>query len=129
MSITFPAIKPASRDFTMGTYPTKVYRSLAGTTVKRSFGNKPSGYQLGLEFQNLPDETVSTILAHYNSTAGGFERFRLPNAVFAGMSDELRAYIQAPNGIRWEYAAPPEVESVFRGVSNVSINLIGELNA
>lgn len=128
MSITFPAIKPTGREFTMGTYPTKVYRSLAGTTVKRSFGNKPHGYQLQLEFENIGDATLSQILAHYDTTAGGFARFSLPDAIFSGMDATVRSRIQAPNGVRWEYAEPPQVQSVYKGISNVSVTLAGELN-
>lgn len=112
----------------MGTYPTKTYRSLAGTTVKRSFGNKPHSYQLQVGFENIKDSTLELILDHYDDTAGGFSRFALPTALFAGMDDAVRARIQSPNGIRWEYESPPEVQSVFRGVSSVSINFIGELN-
>jgi hypothetical protein len=128
MSITFPSIKPTGREFTMGTYPTKVYRSLAGTTVKRSFGNKPYGYQLSLEFANVSDATLAQLLAHYDTTGGGFSRFALPDAVFAGMDATVRGRIQTPNGIKWEYAGPPEVESVYNGRSNVSIQLAGELS-
>lgn len=112
----------------MGTYPTRTYRSLAGTTAKRSFGNKPHSYQFNVEFENIKDSTLDKILDHYDDTAGGFTRFTLPGALFAGMDNAVRARIQSPNGIRWEYAGPPEVESVFNGISSVSIAFIGELN-
>lgn len=128
MSRTFPAIKPTGREFRMGTYPTKTYRSLAGTTVKRSFGNKPHSYQLQVDFENIKDATLELILDHYDDTAGGFERFALPSALFAGMDAAIQARIQSPNGIQWEYGGPPEVQSVFNGISSVSITFIGELN-
>jgi hypothetical protein len=60
MSQTFPTLKPSQRQFTLGAFPTKVYRSLAGTTVKRSYGNKPSGFGLTLEFTNVGDAIVLT---------------------------------------------------------------------
>jgi hypothetical protein len=128
MSITFPSIKPASRSFTAGVYPTKSYRSLAGTTVKRSFGNKPAAYQLSLSFRNVTDEVTLEILRHYDTTAAGFARFALPAALFVGMSEDLRSLVRAPSGIRWEYAGPPEVESVYRDRSNVSVRFTGEIN-
>jgi hypothetical protein len=128
MSRTFPSIKPSSREFRLGTYPTKTYRSLAGTTVKRSFGSKAHSYELSVEFQNVKDATLELILDHYDDTAGGFERFQLPDELFAGMDDAVRVRIQSPNGINWEYAGPPEVQSVFNGISTVSIGFIGELN-
>ena len=129
MSATFPSsITPSKRDFTLGQYPTKVYRSLAGTTVKRSYGNKPSSYQLTLQYENIGDDRVLEFINHYNTTGGGFSRFALPNKIFSGMSAELRDTIKAPYNIRWEYSGPPKVQSVYNGISTVSIDLTGEIN-
>ena len=128
MSRSFPAIKPSARSATLGSYPTKVYRSLSGATVKRSFGNRPHSFQLQLEFANVNDAVTTQIIDHYNDTAAGFTRFTLPTEVFAGMDANLRSRLQAPGGIRWEYASPPQVESVFPGRSTVSVALSGEVN-
>ena len=128
MSITFPQIKPSEREFTMGTFPTKTYRSLSGATVKRSFGNRPYSYQLRLVFNNVKDDTAVQILNHYNAVFAGFQRFTLPSAIFAGMNASLTSTIQAPYNIRWEYASPPTVQSVFNGISTVSVDLVGEIN-
>jgi hypothetical protein len=128
MSRVFPSIKPSDRDFKMGVYPTRSYRSLAGTTVKRSFGNKPIGYELRLRFNNIRDSVLDRILAHYDDTAGGFDRFPLPDAIFAGIDESVQARIQSPNNIRWEYAEPPSVQSVISGISTVSVSFVGELN-
>jgi len=128
MSIVFPSLKPSQRQFSLGTFPTKVYRSLAGTTVKRSYGNKPSSYQLTLEFANVPDSTVSLIIDHYNNTAGGFSRFPLPSSIFAGMDGTLTSKMQQPYNIRWEYTGPPAIQSIYTNISTVSVELLGELN-
>jgi hypothetical protein len=128
MSQTFPAIKPSQREFTLGVFPAKVYRSLAGTTVKRSYGNKPSGFGLALEFSNVGDAITLQIINHYNATSGGFSRFALPSSIFAGMSATLAAQAQAPYNIRWEYASAPSVQSVYNGISTVSVQLLGELD-
>jgi hypothetical protein len=104
------------------------YRALSGATVKRAFGSRPSGFELQLGFDNIPDATTEQLLAHYNGSSGGFDRFTLPADLFAGMTTTLRGYIQAPTSIRWEYAGPPEVQSVYTGRSRVSITLIGELD-
>ena len=123
---TFPSIVPSQREFTLGQYPTKVYRALSGATVKRSFGSKPNSHTLTLSFQNIRDSIVKQLLDHYETTGGGFARFSLPNEVFNGMSSGLRGLIQAPDGIRWEYTGPPSVQSVFNGISTVTIELQGE---
>lgn len=128
MSQTFPTIKPSQRQFTPGAFPTKVYRSLAGTTVKRSYGDKPGGFGLTLEFANVSDAIVLQIINHYNVTSGGFSRFTLPSSIFTGMSATLIAQVQAPYNIRWEYASAPSVQSVYNGISTVSVELLGELD-
>ncbi len=128
MSTRFPNIKPATRQFTGGVYPVKIYRSLAGTSFKRSFGNKPGGYRLRLGFNNIKDDATELLLKHYYDTDGGFVRFPLSPSLFVGMSSELATLTQSPALIRWEYEGPPEIESVYKGISNVTINLIGELN-
>jgi hypothetical protein len=131
MSITFPSIKPSQRNFKIGAYPTKAYRSLSGATSKRSYGNKSFGYELRLVFENIDDASTLLILKHYNLTSGGFSRFQLPASVFSGMDEDLRRLVaeDLPNAapsIRWEYAGPPEVESVISGRSTVQVTLIGE---
>ena len=128
MSVVFPSLKPTSREFILGTFPTKVYRSLAGTTAKRSFGNQPSAYQLTLTFANISDEAVVQIINHYNETSGGFSRFRLPVSIFSGMDPLLRDQVRSPYNIQWEYASPPTIQSVYRDISTVTVELSGELN-
>jgi hypothetical protein len=128
MADQYPEIKPSGRSFKLGTFPTKVYRSLSGATVKRSFGNRATGYELRLEYNNVSDSVTAALLDHYTSTDGGFERFTLPTGIFAGMSGTLISHIQSPTSIRWEYAGPPDVQSVYTGLSRVSITLAGELD-
>jgi len=128
MSIIFPSYVPSQREFTLGVYPTKMYRSLSGAVSKRSFGNKPYSHKLDLQFTNVTDNITFDIVDHYEQTAGGFSRFSLPLSLFNGISSELTARLREPSTILWEYAAPPTVQSVHIGISTVSVSLIGELN-
>jgi hypothetical protein len=128
MADQYPDIKPSGRSFKLGAFPTKIYRSLSGASVKRSFGNRATGYELRLEYNNVSDTTTAALLSHYSSTGGGFERFTLPLGLFVGMSSELINHIQAPTSIKWEYASPPDVQSVYTGRSRVSVTLTGELD-
>ena len=127
MTIPFPAIKPSGRDFKLGTFPVRTYRSMSGVTAKRSFGNRPFSYELRLEFANIEDATTTLIVKHYMDVKGGFERFTLPSSLFVGMSATLQDYAQAPATIRWEYAGAPEVRSLPCGRSVVQVNLVGEI--
>lgn len=125
---TFPALTPTSRNFAPGVYPQREYRSLNGFVVKRTFGNKPYGAKLQLEYQNVPDATAVTLLNHYQSETANNTRFTLSTNVTAGMSASLATLASASaDNLRWEYAQPPEVTSVRPGFSTVRILLNGEI--
>jgi len=125
---TFPSIRPTGRSYSPGQFPTKVYRGLSGATVKRVFGNRSFGHVIDLQFENISDADTKAILDHYYGQFGSYARFALPDAVFSGMSTTLKSVVQTPTNILWEYAEPPQVESVFNGRSTVTVRLIGELN-
>lgn len=124
----FPSIRPTGRSYSPGQFPTKVYRGLSGATVKRVFGNRSFGHTIDLQFENISDANTKAILDHYYGQFGNYSRFTLPDDVFSGMSTTLKGVVQAPTNILWEYAEPPQVESVFNGRSTVTVRLIGELD-
>lgn len=124
----FPSIRPTGRSYSPGQFPTKVYRGLSGATVKRVFGNRSFGHSIDLQFENISDADTKVILDHYYGQFGSYARFTLPDAVFSGMSTTLKGVVQTPINILWEYAEPPQVESVFDGRSTVTVRLIGELD-
>jgi len=135
--MAFPNIKPTTRSFTMGDYPSKTYRSLSGTIFKRAFGNKQTGYTLDLTFKNVGDAaelrknsgTAKQIIDHYNDVDGTFSSFTLPARVFEGMDNDFRDLIRNPANINWRYAEPPKVDSVKANMSTVTVKLVGELDA
>jgi hypothetical protein len=123
----FPALKSTARSFQLGQYPVKTYRAMSGAVVRRSFGNKAFGYTLDLEFANIPEATVNTIIDHYNGQQGGTLGFAIATAVFAGYTVTLQGKVRNPSGIEWLYAEPPSVSSVIAGISTVTVKLVGEM--
>jgi hypothetical protein len=123
----FPALKPSARSFQLGQYPIKTYRAMSGAVVRRSFGNKAFGYTLDLQFENVPEATVNTIIDHYNGQQGGTLGFAIATAVFVGYTVTLQGKVRNPSGIEWLYAEPPNVSSVIAGISTVTVKLIGEM--
>lgn len=123
----FPALTPTARSFKLGEYPIKAYRAMSGATLRRSFGNKPFGHTLDLQFDNVPEATVNSIIDHYNGQGGSTQGFAVPASVFGGYSSTVRDRVQAPSGIEWLYAQAPEVRSVLRDRSTVTVQLVGEL--
>lgn len=125
---TFPSITPTARSFKPGVYPQRAYRSLNGAVVKRTFGNSPYGAALELSFDNISDANVVTLIDHYRSQTAANARFLLSTSITAGMSSTLAARANASvDNLRWEYAGPPEVESVRPDVNRVRISLAGEI--
>ena len=143
--MAFPNIKPTTRSFKMGDYPSKTYRSLSGVIFKRAFGNRQTGYTLDLTFKNVGDAAelrthagfAKQIIDHYNDVDGTFSSFTLAARVFEGMDDDLWHLLPGlkkdlpanPSNVKWRYAEPPQVQSVKSGVSTVTVNLVGELDA
>jgi len=136
MASAFPEMKPSTRSMTMGDLPSKTYRAMSGATVRRAFGNKKTQYILKLQFKNIGDDnplrtdtgTVAQLLSHYDTANGTFDSFALGSKVFGGMSSTTKSYFRNAD-VKWRYAKPPEVQSVYPGISNVSVELIGELDA
>jgi hypothetical protein len=125
---TFPAYAPSRRQFNPGTYPQKSYRSLAGVVVKRTFGNRPSGATLSLDFNNIADDKVVAILNHYRDQTAINRRFRITATTMAGLNSSLTALVDGSiDNLRWEYNQPPSVDSVRPGISRVQVQLIGEI--
>lgn len=111
----------------MGEYPTKIYRALSGKTVRRSFGNRPFGFSLELDYENVPESTVQAIINHYNTQQGQTIGFTVPDEVFAGLSTATISLVKAPVQTLWFYAEAPSIDAVYRNISTVGIKLIADL--
>lgn len=96
------------------------------------FASLPSQAELRLEFSNITDTNVTSIMAAYKLAKGAFDDLSLPTAVFNGADDFLTPYLNGSSfatGLKWCFAegSPPSVTSVAPGRSNVSVSLVGEL--
>lgn len=132
----FPKIKPTRRSFAIGEYPIKVYRSLSGKVVRRSFGNRPYGATLELSFENVGESVLNEIYNHYHGQQGILTGFTLPDEIFAGLdiggaaaSAMKKGGTSADNVMEWTYSQPPQVESVYRALSTITVSLIAEFKA
>lgn len=131
----FPSLRPTQRTISMGQPPIKEYRSLSGTIVRRSFGNKRFSYLVDLTFENIPEASVSLIWDHYHDNQNLQNGFSLPDAVFSGYStneqigrpEGVTSRVNRMANITWFYIEPPNVESVERSRSTVQVRLSGEL--
>lgn len=131
----FPSLRPSERSISIGQPPIKEYRALNGAVVRRSFGNQRFGYQLTLSFNNIPEASLSKIWDHYHDNRNIRDGFALPSSIFSGYrtnaqigrNEGFLSRIQALTNIKWHYAEPPQVESVYGSISTVQVVLLGEL--
>ena len=136
--IQFPAVKPSSRSFTPGKFPSTDFQSLDGTKTHIRFGNKEVNATLTLGFANISDAEVMDILRHYRNvnsdwdyvifnknSAGlqGIEANGLANTINSGTS----VYLEF--SLNWRYTEPPTVTSTFNGLSNVRCSFVACLDA
>ena len=142
-SVPFPTIKPTSRNYRPGTYPSTTFESLDGTKTHLRFGNKRVNATLTLGFSNISDAEAALILENYedvNST-WDYVTFTSTDGV-AGVSDSkevdgqtnpassLQSLVKEGGaGLLWRYSGPPSVTSTFKGMSNVSCSFVACLDA
>jgi len=136
MANPFPnaAGKPSQRNFTFGEYPVKIYRSLSGQTMRRSFGNKAYGATLEVSFENVSEAVLGLIYDHYHAVFGTTNGFELSSNILAGLTTEVADKIKAGNKNKdkstlWYYQETPQVQSTFRSLSTIQITFVSELSA
>ena len=132
MTTAFPPIEPSARRFKPPVFPVKSHVSQSGVTTRRLFASLPSQAELRLEFKNITDTNVSSIMAAYKAAKGALDDLSLPTAIFNGADGSLTAYLNGSSfatGLKWCFAegSPPDVTSIAPGRSNVSVSLVGEL--
>ena len=129
----FPTIKPTSRSYSPGTYPSTDFESLDGTKTHLRFGNKRVNATLQLGFSNISDADAALILDNYEDVNGewNYVTFNRGFATSGMEPSDLRNYFRETggSGLKWRYSGPPSVTSTFKGMSNVSCSFVACLDA
>lgn len=124
--ILFPQIQPSSRSYQPGERPRTVFQSQNGSTTLVEFGSQQVDAQLQLQFRNITDDKAAEIINHYNSIVED-EWVRFDGARgMGGMDTSLYNAVQkGDDKLRWRYDGPPQISSVYPGVSTVACSFIG----
>ena len=69
----FPSIKPTSRSYTPGNYPSTNFESLDGTKTHIRYGNKRVNATLSLGFSNITDAEAALILENYEDVNSDYD--------------------------------------------------------
>lgn len=128
----FPSIKPTSRRFTPGTYPSTDFESLDGTKTHLRYGNKRVNATLTLGFSNITDADAALILDNYEDVNSDWDYVTFDRGyATSGVTDtSLLAYLkESGSSLKWRYSGPPTVTSTFKGLSNVSCSFVACLDS
>jgi hypothetical protein len=104
MAILFPAVEPTSCAFVMPRHPVTTARSEAGVEDQRLWGTVAVDGALELEFANIRTGIATQILQTFFDSFSGTLPLELPDILFAGVTAEDRAFIDAVTtgaGLRW----------------------------
>jgi len=128
----FPQIKPTSRSYSAGTYPSTNFESLDGTKTHLRYGNKRVNATLTLGFSNITDADAALILDNYEDVNSDWDYVTFDRGyATSGVTDtSLLAYLrESGSGLKWRYSGPPSVTSSFKGKSNVSCSFVACLDS
>ncbi len=131
-AVTFPNLKPSSRSYDPGSYPQTEFKAQNGAKTIIRYGNRRVDSRLELSFNNISDADAASILANYEAVNADWDyvRFTDDNGS-AGAGTSLAAYLKESggSGLRWRYDRPPQIRSVYPGLSTVRCTFVGVLDA
>ena len=126
----FPVnIPPTSRSYRPGKLPETKFQALNGAVSFVQYGQNFVDAELTLNFANINDDKVLEILQHYSSVVGDDSVLFSAAQGFQGMATNLvnNGIEKGNNLLRWRYKEPPQVQSVYPGISSVQLAFIGVL--
>jgi hypothetical protein len=119
MSVAFPAIRPADRQFTPPSVPVAETRSESGLTFRRRRGSLAVDALLTLRFDARPVTDWKAIEAAWLASGSGMEGLVLPAEVWTpGAAPELP-------GLEWRFIPdrPPEKSEPRELIGRVNITV------
>ena len=128
----FPQIKPTSRSYSAGTYPSTNFESLDGTKTHLRYGNKRVNATLTLGFSNITDADAALILDNYKDVNSDWDYVTFDRGyATSGVTDtSLLAYLkESGSSLKWRSSGPPTVTRTFKGLSNVSCSFVACLDS
>lgn len=118
---SFPALKPATRRYSMGVFPVTEERGFGGGSIRFRHGSTAYGHNLEMGFTALTQAEAKLIRDHYRTQQGGYISFPLSSQAWAGhtsFSDLV------PTTTYWRYTAPPEEVHMDGGYVDMSVALL-----
>ena len=118
---TFPALKPATRRYSMGVFPVTEERGFGGGSIRFRHGSTAYSHSLELGFAALTQSEAKLLRDHYRTQQSGSISFGLSADAWAGHSSFTDL---VPATTVWRYAEVPEESHYSSGYVDVTISLI-----
>ena len=118
---TFPALEPATRRYSMGTYPVTEEKGFGGGSVRFKHGATAYSHNLELGFAALTQAEAKLLRDHYREQQGGYIAFPLSAQAWAGHTSFTDL---VPLSTHWRYASQPQEDHLSAGYVNVQITLV-----
>ena len=130
--MAYPDLKPTARSVRFGDWPVKTFRAQNGKELRLLYGNKRTGAELELTYDNIEDSQAAQFLSHYEDMRGSYEAFEVSAASRAGWNRDpggprFGTPFNEPDDNRYRYADAPAITSVRPGRSSVTVRLVSVL--
>tara|TARA_B100000287_G_scaffold135169_1_gene127148 strand:+ start:7612 stop:8013 length:402 start_codon:yes stop_codon:yes gene_type:complete len=129
---SFPASvpTPTTRSYSPGTYPQAEFEAQNGVKTVIRYGKNRTNATLSLGFSNITDAQAASILSNYEAVNSVWDNVTFDGTnVIDGADSQLQAFFKEGTPLKWRYSGPPNVTSVFPGISNVSCSFVACLDA
>lgn len=121
--MSFPSLVPTARTFNPGNFPVKTFQAQDGDEVRLLYGDKRFGMRMELTYENITDSQAEEFLTHFHDMKGTFTLFSINDETKAGW-EGTSSELDAADDSSWRYAQPPQLNSIYPGVSTVKVSLI-----
>lgn len=122
--MAYPNLVPTSRSFSPGDFANKKFSAQDGAEFRILYGDKRVGMTLQLTYANITDQEAELFLDHYHEMKGTYTTFIFTDSnTKGGWGGNVDAIGVSSWGSQWRYDSPPQVQSVYPGVSTVTVNL------
>jgi hypothetical protein len=118
------SVVPTSRSVRLGDYPVRSFRAQNGKELRLLYGNRRSGQELELTYENIADGDVVGFMAHYEDMKGTHGSFDVPASNFGGWGANVASPFQEPQNNLYRFADAPQITSVRPGRSTVVVRLV-----
>ena len=121
--MSYPQLIPTSRSYDAGDFAVKKYSAQDGAEFRILYGDKRVGMTLQLTYSNITDAEADSFIDHYHSMQGTYQQFDVGPASRGGYAGSFETFGATFWGSQWRYDSAPQLQSVYPGISSVTVTL------